>query len=256
MNEKKILDKHHVKIINGSDLPYRLTFEKPPSTPNLDNMVHEWRDENGLPFSEQDIQARRVGLIQFFAYMDGFPHCYLYCLPISWGQHIIMIDRDKKKSLPPREVFGCLTISCLVITIDGKLLLALRSNMVNRYKNMWHVSVAGHIDLSTAVSSRSVIPQLFKELEEELGLLPSDMESVKQLGLCSTMDGTGTDVCMLAKTNLSSSVVIEKATKAADSWEGRISAVNLEDIENMLSEYSFVPGGAGTLCLFLRENKV
>ncbi|MDP3962614.1 MAG: hypothetical protein Q8Q03_01990 [bacterium] len=250
-DKHEIAKKYQAGLLNASSQPYLLEFVAPPVTPGLDHAVESWRDAGNNPFPANDLISNKVGVFDYDEERNT-----IACFPISWGQKITMTLPHIRPKLPPNESFYYLSVCGIVRTIDNHLLLSCRSKAVNNYQGMWHASIAGTLDIATAKSSRTVFPQFFQEMEEELQIYPSHIIKVNQLGLCKYLipNSASFEVCMSAQVSLTAKEVLERAKDAKDSWEGTIHAFTPEEATRMLSLESkerFVPGGAATLILKL-----
>ena len=245
------LSKYGVRMLDLSSVPYSCGFlNSAPAKPVLDARVAAWRDGDGKPFPESDLIAQRVGFHSL-----GAGGLSINCYPVSWGQYMLMSKAAERATLPDDEKFHCLSVACLAETSDGHFVLSFRSRKnVSHYKNMWHVSAAGYVDLGLAQASQSIFPQVFRELEEELGVLPSHVQNVRQLGVCEHLvaDSASVEVLMFAQVSLAASEVVERSKKAVDSWEGKVSTFPKETVREMLGRETFNPAAAVTLLIALK----
>lgn len=237
-------ERHEVMSLGrGTELPI-LRFMTDFETRVTASLIANWRDEKGSSFPERDLAPRRVGV---FRYDEG-PQV-LHCVPVSWAQLTLMSRAAMRDQIPEAERFHALAVSCLVHTADERLIVTFRSEKVSMYPSMWHISAAGYVDLSYARDTQSLLVQVFRELEEETGLLPSDIARIHQLGLCRHLprESAHIEACFLARTNLSSSDVLERSLRAKDAWEGKYSAFTEADVLRMLETERWNPAGAATL---------
>ncbi|OHA17044.1 MAG: hypothetical protein A3C79_02050 [Candidatus Taylorbacteria bacterium RIFCSPHIGHO2_02_FULL_45_28] len=246
-----IATKHHIGLIDASNDPYSLRRATIPHTPELQKRVRAWRDGAREPFPARDMEYHKAAFGDF----REEDNCITY-FPASWAEYTIMRDKSAREALPPQEQFRFLAVCGVVETTDRHYALSLRSKNVATHKDVWHVSAAGSVELSTVTDSRGVIFQFFQELHEELGVLPCDIVTVKQLGLCDHLYGESPsiEVCMCAKIELDSHELLERSKTARDSWEGKIHTFPIDTVHAMLSldsKDSFNPAGVATLILAL-----
>jgi hypothetical protein len=245
MKKEEILSKQKAQILDTNNRLYTFQFKKPPVRPVLDQLVLEYRDSKGQPFPQRDLEFHHVG----FSNLDpitGLIDCY----PISWAQISLISSEEWKSRIPKEELFNPMTVCCLVKTDDQKFILTFRSKKVSTYQSMWHVSAAGRLDLDVAQRTLSPEAQVYQEIEEELNILPDQVENMKQLGLSLYLTVTSSvEICFQATTKLSSGEVLKRAKSAKDSWEGKITAASLDEVRRLVSEETFTPGGAATIVL-------
>jgi hypothetical protein len=252
-NDHPLAQKYQVGLLHESQIPFSLLFEEHPPTSTLNRFVRDWKDGKGNSFPKNDLEFHRVGVS---GYNHGTEH--LHCFPVSWAQYVLMSDPIIRQNLPSLEQFRCLTICGIVKTADKKLVLAFRSRTtVSHYKNMWHVSVAGYVDLAPARDEGGATQQFQQELEEELNILPSHIVSMKQLGLCQHLVQSSAliEICFAANVNLSTTELLARSRDAKDSWEGKIHAFPISKVKEMFSlesEEKLNPGGAASLIMALR----
>jgi len=251
--------RHQVGALSVSATPYLLTFGESLAIPTLDLKLKEKKEKANLSVEEsggstlgfRDFDMTKVGVKSYNPATNE-----IECFPISWNEYTEMRDPKFRETVPANENFHCLSICGVVKTIDEHMVLSFRSKKVSIYKDMWHVSAAGFVDLETAQIAQTTLFQFFLELEEELGVLPSDIIHVKQLGLCQhlVIDSASVEVCMYAETRLTSAEIIGRAKGAKDSWEGKISTFPIDRLREMVgleSEVKFNPGGAATIIMAL-----
>lgn len=240
--------KHTVAIVNVSGKAYSLDFITAPGTPVLDQYVHAWRDEKGKPFPPGDLKKKRVA-----AHTYNVEKNSIECFPVSWGQYALLTDPKIRQFIPEKERFKILAMACVIRTIDQKIVFSFRSQNVSHYKNMWHVSVGGVIDLKSARKYKSVIPQFFQELKEELGIEPKEVISYRQLGFCEYLppNDTSKEVCLTANVTLTSGEVEKRARLASDNWEGKVITLPEREVRKLIKHETFTPGGAATVILAL-----
>ena len=239
-------EKHEVMSLGcGAELP-SLRFAAGFETPVTASLIVNWRDAKGDPFPERDLTPRRVGVLR---YNEVFHP--LFCAPISWAQLTLMSKAETRDEIPEDERFHALAVSCLVRTADERFVVTFRSEKVSTYPNMWHVSAAGYVDLSYARDTQSLLVQVFRELEEETGLFPSDLTRIRHLGVCKHLprDSAHIEPCFLAETSLPAHEVLERSRHAKDAWEGKYSAFTEAEVLRILETDRWTPAGAATLLL-------
>ncbi|MBI4224898.1 MAG: hypothetical protein HY617_01060 [Candidatus Sungbacteria bacterium] len=247
--------KHEVKLLDASTVPYRLAFDENVPTPTLDARVAAWRDAKGQPFPKRDMLPHRVGISSFYpTRLGSFSESergVICCFPVTWAQYVLMSRGDVREALPLEEHFNVLTVNCLVRTSDDLLVLASRSKGQSHFGGMLHTSAAGYCDLNLAMETRTPLLQCLVELQEELNVLSCDVRFVKQLGLALQLprDSAAEEVCFYAEVNLSAKEVLARATTAKDSWEGKVGAFSESEVRRMLDTEKFLPTGAATLML-------
>jgi hypothetical protein len=239
-------ERHQFRPLVMSTVPFQLVFTKERRRLQaLEELINEGYPNTRKPFDEKDLIPARVGLLG-----SSGENQRLECFPISWAEYILMSSDQIRGKIQQPERFFCLAVSILLQTSNAMFILSLRSNEVSHYRGMWHVSAAGYVDLERASSSQSLLPQVHVELEEELGVLPSHLTSLEQLGLCqhTVPNSAVIEASFLARTNLSAEEVCEQAKTAKDSWEGKVHIFSqVEMVEKVNSEEPFNPAGAATI---------
>ncbi len=234
------------ELLGKSTAPYILQFEKASGTPTLDIYVAKGDPKTGKPFAERDLTPARVSFNG--RVLDG-----IRCSPMTWAQHLWSNRPDVRKSLPVGERLEALSICVLVETSDGMFPIIRRSMNVALLPGYWHISAGGYVDLKKAEGSQSPLPSVFAELHEELNLLPADIESVHQLGLCRhlTPSIAVVEVCFYVKATLSANDVLAAAASARDKYEGKYHLRARSEPGNMVGHEKFNPAGAATTILAL-----
>lgn len=246
-----LLEHHGVEVLSSIvGAPSRLFFGEAPQAPTLESLVAKGHPQTGKDFPGADLIPARVG-VSVSAAEKGMVD--IECFPVSWAAYSVMADADSREQLPLLERFYCLAVSCLVRTSDGMYVLSLRSKKVSHYKDMLHVSAAGYVDFQRAHASQSLLPQVFCELEEELLLLPSQIDGVRQLGVCRHLPANSAVVegCFAVTTPLTAAEVLERSQHAKDSWEGKIHIFSAAEVQGKLKTEPFNPAGAATAVLAL-----
>ncbi|HEY4504494.1 MAG TPA: hypothetical protein VJI73_01850 [Candidatus Paceibacterota bacterium] len=240
---------HQTEILKSTSVPFIISVTGTHSRPELGKLVADWRDKEGNPFPQADLGPRRMG-VAFPLEEDG----RLKCFPVSWAEYSLMSKKAIRDSLPESERFHVLAISCLARTHDGQFVLSFRSRKVSHYKNMYHVSAAGYLDLGSAMASQSSFPQLFQELEEELGVAPTAVEFCQQLGLCrhAVPDSAVVEICYFAQLKLTADELLDRAKGAKDGWEGKVTVCSAERALEELKSKPMNPAGAATLMLYFQ----
>lgn len=241
--------KHQTRMAYVGDL----SFREPVSallTPVLEPQIIEWakgQEEN--KYLVKDLLPRKVGVTGTKSFLH---YTEVQCVAVSWAQYQLMVRSEIRESLPEAELFKALAVSCLVLTLDGKLILARRSGEVSQWKNMYHVAAAGYVDLASFLETGSPEAHVFIELKEEVNLDREDVSGLRVLGMCEAVEpeSANYDVCYLALTNLLSGDVIEKAKSAKDNWEGKQLAVTREEAVQLLQTEKWDPAGAATLMTY------
>jgi hypothetical protein len=244
-----LLAKHEVKVLDRRPRHYGLWFGNSPAGAELNAMVASWRDpKNDSPFEDRDMAMNRVGIA-------GLDRSEILCFPSSWGQYIVLSSENNRQKIPEGQCYKTLGLSCLARTRDGKLILSARSKNVSHYAQMPHVSAAGYVDRQRAQMSQSAVPQAFTEIEEELGVFPTEVLYLRQLGVCehSPADSALWDILYFAELKLPSDEVLKRAENAKDGWEGKMSAHSPEEVRRMLENQKFHPAGAAALFLALNS---
>ena len=248
MSHQPLLARHGVEILQTSHQSYRLDFLSTPAAPVLENLVATHRDDQGKPFSARDLELNRVAVRKVELLHHG-----IECYPVSWAQYLILSNEVLRDRVPSEECFRLLSVACLLKTADSRLILSFRSKNVSHYKETWHVSAAGHIDLEGAVKSASPFLQVMRELQEELNVTALQLTGLRQLGLCRecTSEVRPIEVCFLAQSDLTSQELMEGAKNAKDFWEGKVHSFSTREIVDKLQEERFVPSAAATIILAL-----
>lgn len=235
--------KHCVELVSTSPTPYRLSFYGPPHTPVLDKQIVAWRGNDGNPFPARDLEYHRVGVSDF-----EVENGTLNCFPATWGQWTLLFGKTRGE-IPEEERFDILSVVCMVRTADGQLVCCLRSRNNPIFANVWHAGAAGFVDLDAASESMSVLPQAFRELQEELNVFPCDVHALRQLGLCYH-DGISYEILLCAEVSLSAAEVLERSATAQDSWEGKVHLFPESQAREMLETHKWNPAGAAALMLY------
>ena len=244
-------EKHNVAMLAKTSQPYQLIFSQGALlTPTLNKHIIQWRDKDGKPFPPEDLIPQRVGIIWGY----GLYYGDLSCVGISWAQHTLQKDPEIFNSLPSSEKFCTLAVSCLLKSGDDRFIIAKRSARVSVYKNLWHVSAAGWVDLDTALITQGAVEQVYTELKEEVNLDPEHISRLNQLGICiHLVKGSNfMEICFLAETPLASQAVLEFAQDAKDKWEGKYHSFDAAELEKMIvGDEVFNPAGAATIMMAL-----
>ncbi len=242
----KLHETLNFELFHRGTKPYLLKFEGATSTPNLHECIKKGDPKTGAPFAERDLVPARVEFI-------SRGESTIICAPMTWAQHVWSNLDSVRSQLPLDEHLRAISVAVLVETSDGLFPLALRSKQVTLYPGYWHVSAAGYVDLVKAQESRSFLPTVFAELHEELNLLPADVVSIRQLGLCGhlTPNVMSVEACFFAKTTRTSSEVRAASQDARDKYEGKYSFVNRETLKKKLFNEPFNPAGAATAIMAL-----
>lgn len=243
--------KHQVALLGRTSIPYSLNLRDSPPKGRAREKIQELNAAKPEmpPFQDSDLVCQRVGVKA----INHTPEANIDYFPISWAEYTVTRDWNFRAGLLAEEQFHCLSVCGVVLTSDRQLIMSLRSEDVSIYRGHLHVSAAGFVDLDEAQSAPNVQFQFFKELEEELGLLPSSLR-VYQLGLCEHLaeNSASVEVCMFAETSHTAKEVLATAVGAVDNWEGKVSAYPIAQVVEMLhGDQKFNPGGVATLILAL-----
>jgi len=148
-----------------------------------------------------------------------------------------------------------LGISALVICRDQFLVLMRRSNQVGEYRNCLDV-YGGHIGMDGMCVPLDIYQAMFRELEEELGLLPGDVELTCS-GLIQCNAHSKPELLFTATTSLSVRELYEKSNRARDRFEYK-NIVLIPADRNVLTGFLRVntrlttPSAYGSIELFIQ----
>ncbi|HPG41909.1 MAG TPA: hypothetical protein PLP19_05265 [bacterium] len=131
-----------------------------------------------------------------------------------------------------------LGISALVVCRDQFMVLMRRSNQVGEYRNCIDV-FGGHVGMDEKSINLDIRQAMFKELEEELGLLPDDV-NLTSSGLIQCNAHSKPELLFTASTSLSVREIIDKSNRARDRFE--------------YTSIVIIPADDCTLAGFLRVN--
>jgi hypothetical protein len=251
-----LAQKHQIALLDARQAPYWLAQNGEPVRDKLPRRIAEINVGEKPPFPPSDIARSRVGAKAMNLREAVTDSARIDIFPISWAEYTTMRDPAFRETLTPEERFHCLSIGVNAETSDGKLILTTRSNKVSIYVGMLHVASAGFLDLELIQSTQTAHMQVFRELEEELGVLPSEIFRLEQLGLVQHLvaNSATVEICFTAKLGLTAHEVIERSKTAKDSWEGKAGAYSKDEVVQMIgldSDKKFNPSGAGALMMFL-----
>ena len=236
------------EILDKRMVPYRLTFRDMHSTPALDILVRRGNPITGAPFAPRDLEPNRVGFIR---HHDG----EIDCVPMTWVQHVWTNIDVVRNSLPAAERLHVLAASVLLETKDGQFPLSLRSKNVTLYPGYWHVSAAGYVDFEKARYSGSLLHTVFAEMNEEINVLPMDIEYVKQLGVClqTRPDTAVVEALFCARAKQTGEHMVALSKGARDAFEGTVHLFPKDVILQMCKTEKFVPSAIATIMLALQD---
>ncbi len=246
--------KHQIALLDERSAPYWLAQRGEPDRDKLPHRIKEINVGDKPPFPPGDIERKRVGVKAVNLKESQIDSARINIFPISWAEYTTMRDPAFRETLASEERFHCLSVCVAAKSSDGKIIMSNRSKKVSIYQGYLHVAAAGFLDLEMAQTTQSVYCQIMKELEEELGVLPTEIVRLKQLGLVEHLvpDSASVEIAMYADLALTAEEVLKRSKTAKDSWEGKAAAYTLDELVKMLgpeSDQKFNPSGAGSLIL-------
>lgn len=205
------------------------------------------RRHNEKPFPEADLEPRKIGVLRI--YPDDREYV-LACIPVSWAAYVLA--QELGKTLPSVERFHRLAVCVVVRTKDDQFVLMRRSvSGVENYPDVWHVSAAGYVEAEDCALEDALEAAVWRELKEETTPTPEDIDKcdMKSLGMCEhlTPGKSIYEVGYVLNAHLTAAEVLERASVAEDTWEGKHHAFSEEGVRQLLAREKFNPAGAAML---------
>lgn len=246
-----ILARHKVMILDSASTHYAVKFDPEGGllTPVLDEHIISWQDSGG---KLSDVIPRRVGVRSYSLDSPPSRRCLIKCAGVSWAQTMFMHNPKVREQLPESEIFHVLAVNCVLVTVDGYIVLMKRSDSVSYCPGMWHVTAAGYADLASILHFKSIACEMLRELGEEANIFRDDVMGFVPTVFCEHLTGYSIrEVCYVADTKLTGEEVLKRARSAKDSWEGKHVLFRKDTVRQMLEVADFVPSAAASLAYYL-----